>query len=237
MAKKWTEEEIRFITDNIDNFSIEQLASKLDRSVASVKDVIYRKLNLKRTTLTKKVKIGNKYGSLTIISMPNRSQHVMCSCACGDKSLVYLYHLINGSVTSCGCHSFILNNRVQGANTIKSFYREYKSNARNRDIQFDLTLQQFIEIIRNNCKYCGAVPSPKSLYLKSNGEQKRNYGNVAIQKSIANINGVDRIDSSKGYSTDNCVACCSDCNEMKMDRTLSEFINKIKSILNHLGET
>ena len=46
--------------------------------------------------------------------------------------------------------------------------------------------------------------------------------------SPVRINGIDRINSDKGYTIDNCVPCCAQCNHMKLDYTTEEFLTKIK---------
>ena len=47
-------------------------------------------------------------------------------------------------------------------------------------------------------------------------------------------NGIDRVDSSKGYLPNNVVACCTTCNRMKLDHSRNEFITHLKSIIAHL---
>ena len=41
-------------------------------------------------------------------------------------------------------------------------------------------------------------------------------------------NGIDRIDSSKDYSSDNCVSCCKICNRAKNDMSVNEFMTWIR---------
>ncbi len=41
-----------------------------------------------------------------------------------------------------------------------------------------------------------------------------------------NVNGIDRVDSNRGYTKENTVPCCSVCNRMKMDSTLDSFIER-----------
>ena len=48
------------------------------------------------------------------------------------------------------------------------------------------------------------------------------------------VNGIDRKDSTKGYSIDNCVPCCPMCNKMKQTFTEEEFLNQIAKIYNKL---
>jgi len=51
------------------------------------------------------------------------------------------------------------------------------------------------------------------------------------EKKLKNyINGLDRVDSSKGYIKDNVVTCCENCNRAKLDLTQQEFFAMIKSI-------
>ena len=49
--------------------------------------------------------------------------------------------------------------------------------------------------------------------------------------------GIDRLDNSKNYTTENCVPCCGCCNRMKMDLTLPFFIEQIKRIYNNHKES
>lgn len=50
-------------------------------------------------------------------------------------------------------------------------------------------------------------------------------------------NGIDRIDSSHGYTKDNIVTCCKICNKMKMDMSLDNFIEQIYKIKEHYINT
>ena len=43
-------------------------------------------------------------------------------------------------------------------------------------------------------------------------------------------NGIDRLDSTEGYTTDNCVSCCTTCNWMKKKMPLEKFLQKVKEI-------
>lgn len=43
-------------------------------------------------------------------------------------------------------------------------------------------------------------------------------------------NGIDRINSNKGYEKDNCVSCCPICNRMKLDLSLEDFYAHIEKI-------
>jgi len=91
-------------------------------------------------------------------------------------------------------------------------YKVYQSNARVKDRDFNLTEDEFIEISKLPCVYCGKYSDTY------NGDP---------------FSGVDRVDSNLGYSIDNCVPCCATCNRMKLDLNVDDWIDKMKQIINH----
>lgn len=102
-----------------------------------------------------------------------------------------------------------------------SLLSSYKGMAKNRNISFALTKEEFSNICSQNCYYCGQVP------IETVSSKSRNRTNTPYKH-----NGVDRVDSSKGYILSNVVSCCGMCNLMKNHFNLSDFLNKIKEIYN-----
>lgn len=100
---------------------------------------------------------------------------------------------------------------------------EYKDGAKARNIEWNLSNDDFVNLVTSNCIYCGDKPSFRKKHLK--------HYKVNIP-----VTGIDRIDSTKGYSIDNCVPCCSMCNKMKLNYSTSQFINKIKQIYSYYVE-
>jgi hypothetical protein len=98
-------------------------------------------------------------------------------------------------------------------------YCYYRSGARQRKHEWNLTESEFKSLISKNCHYCNEPPSERKT--------------VAYKDDVACVNGIDRIDSKKGYSIDNCVTCCTQCNRMKNTFSHNDFINKISQIYNH----
>jgi len=94
-----------------------------------------------------------------------------------------------------------LNNKLFIAST-SSDYTKYKYYSKKRGIIFNLDKTYFDKLLKDKCNYCG------------------------LDKS----NGVDRINSSKSYSIDNCVSCCRTCNFMKLDFSQDQFIEKCLAI-------
>lgn len=93
----------------------------------------------------------------------------------------------------------------------------YKRRAAKKNLEFNLTGEQFLKLITSNCFYCG----------KSYLEETR----ICNGRKVRMLT-VDRIDPSKGYVIDNCVPACKQCNTIKMDYTITEFLSKIKQIYN-----
>lgn len=87
---------------------------------------------------------------------------------------------------------------------------------------FELTLEEFSKLIHSDCAYCGTPPTSDNIWNKS-GKRK-------CDENLIYVNGIDRIDSDKGYTVDNCVPCCPMCNRMKLDFTLDSFYKQIEKI-------
>lgn len=104
-------------------------------------------------------------------------------------------------------------------NSIEYYYNNYKSGATRYNRVWELTLQQFEELVVKECTYCG------------------NTGDNYIgNKSVTNFKtycGIDRIDNKIGYTKENCTTCCKYCNWMKRDMNVKEFLDRCKLICNN----
>lgn len=109
---------------------------------------------------------------------------------------------------------------------IYTYYKNKIENDNNRPgakyKTFELNLQEYSNLIHSDCYYCGAKPTDDNIWNKS-GKRKCDTETIFI-------NGVDRIDSDKGYTIDNCVPCCPTCNRIKSDLPQDVFYNQIKKI-------
>jgi len=74
---------------------------------------------------------------------------------------------------------------------INSMYRDYIAGAKDRNLEFKLTNDEFLKLIKSNCYYCGDGPE-----LRTKTSTKGHLYQIVV-------NGIDRVDSSKGYTTDN----------------------------------
>lgn len=123
------------------------------------------------------------------------------------------------------------NSRISGMASYNKKFRQCKENAIRRQIKFELSFEQWKELVCKNCLYCGIEPSLWNMYMDKDG-QKRS-GSVTKDGAIkANIyiNGVDRADNSVGYVLGNCVPCCRTCNVMKMTLSQKQFLEHIRKI-------
>jgi hypothetical protein len=104
----------------------------------------------------------------------------------------------------------------------KNHYYMLKSRKIAKEKGFDITLEQFVNISKQNCFYCNDSPTPTK-------------GHRPWSEQIF-TNGLDRIDSSLGYLYNNVVACCKFCNFAKLDKTEEEFYSWIKRLVKHQSQ-
>lgn len=88
-------------------------------------------------------------------------------------------------------------------------FGKYGRNAKLRGYTFTLLLEEFVDLIKQPCFYCGDEGKP--------------------------YNGIDRKNNSIGYEIENSVACCTMCNKMKRSFPFDEFIEKCIKIAKKIG--
>jgi hypothetical protein len=91
-------------------------------------------------------------------------------------------------------------------------YNSYKHRADKKKLDFSLTKDEFFNITKMNCYYCG------------------------IENKYDHKNGIDRKDNNIGYTLSNCVSSCGECNCMKKYLTDIEFIEQCKKISNYKND-
>ena len=170
--------------------------------------------------------IGHKFNMLTVIDgFHNKEKSQMlwiCKCDCGSNKKVITRgaDLKNGKTKSCSCLK--ANRLPYGENAFNRLYDTYKRRALQKGLPFELSKEEFKKITSDNCFYCGISPKQEAIPT-----YKRNFGNYIY-------NGIDRIDSSKGYKSDNIVPCCGQCNVAKNNYSKDEFLSWVKKIYENL---
>lgn len=177
----------------------------------------------------KEIPVGTKFGDLTVVSPPHRhttgkTTRAMftCICKCGRETKITGSQLRGGKRVRCTHCAY--RERPQSTIKLSNLERMFNlsiiSRCKRTKIKNLLTIEQYAAIISKDCYYCGEPPKLISHLAKNK---------IALREDFI-ANGIDRIDSSKDYTVDNCVACCKQCNTMKMSYTQEEFLNKIKII-------
>ena len=90
--------------------------------------------------------------------------------------------------------------------SLRSRFNEARRLAHRRRIAFELSVPAFRRLTQGNCCYCGAA-------TRAGRHQ-----------------GIDRVDSARGYHTRNCRPCCGPCNYMKHTMDLSDFLARCRAI-------
>lgn len=174
---------------------------------------------------------GKRFNRLFVINRAESNKHGHtkwnCQCDCGTKVIAYASDLKRGGRPSCGCLKSEKLSEFRkldpGMAGFNQLFGQYKKSAKERNIAFILTINEFKALIDKSCHYCGAGPSLK-VYNDNRMLQRNVNGNFIYT-------GVDRIDSSKGYHIDNCVTCCKTCNFAKNNMSYAEFIEYLDRLV------
>lgn len=160
-----------------------------------------------------------KYHMLTLIKFSHNKkrgpQFWHCKCDCGKELICNLTNVKRGNTKSCGC----LKNQKRRENSpmwrgfgeisASKFY-EYKKNAKRRNLEFNLSIEEAWE-----------------QYLKQNGRCSLTNLPLRFQETVDDTNStasLDRIDSTKGYNVNNIQWVYKEINYMKSDLPTKEFI-------------
>ena len=173
---------------------------------------------------------GQRFYNLTVIKFSHREPYphgcigfkYLCICDCGKKKIINKRSLLDGSTRSCG---FYRNKRVcetkrlkYGDASLNHLLGNKRGNAKRRNLEWKLTKEYFYLLSKSPCYYCGTKP----FYITN--EHKSFYFGATKH------NGIDRINSDKGYIKGNVVPCCLNCNHAKGTLSTKEFLTHIKKI-------
>jgi len=181
-------------------------------------------------------RVGQFFGKLEIKEvLPSKGSgsHVSLKCMCHYCNTEKVMSAVNiKRRNSCGCQQ---NNSVEwkriGPKTMpwqlpegeaarRDLEHQYKKGALKRNLEYNLTSEEFNKFVTGICDYCG-----DSLTNVKKGQGKSS-GNFLYT-------GIDRIDSSKGYTKENSVSCCWTCNNMKHTTNKEDFLSHIEKIFKY----
>lgn len=107
---------------------------------------------------------------------------------------------------------------------LRGLYCRYRYLAKKKNKCFRLSLAQFKALTSSACTYCEC--EPKQI---SPGSHSRDYASTKTHGNYK-FNGIDRKNSNKGYTKENCVPCCKWCNSAKNVMTEKEFSQHIQKL-------
>lgn len=142
-----------------------------------------------------------------------------CLCHCGQEFNLTTKQFNRGQ-KSCGC---LKTTKGKSKYTDKQaiarkVFSHYKVGAIRRNLEWNLNIEEFENLIYSNCYYCGIIPSRSCKnYLKNCKEVL--------------VNGIDRKDSNSGYYIMNCITCCKNCNYAKGNSCMEEFETWIQNLV------
>lgn len=184
-----------------------------------------------RMKARQRVQSGQVHGYLTVLQKNGKNRHGQiywdCLCKCGITKKILASSLIIGRTKSCGCYNkqmLSLSNRKPVSETFWSEYCDsYKSGAKSRGYEWELTLEHVMYLATQNCHYCGIPPTPncnaRNAYIAKCRKSGTQSDPEFAESKVFDTNGIDRMYNNIGYTLMNCVPCCSTCNYAKRDMT------------------
>lgn len=171
-------------------------------------------------------KIGNF--ELLRTELVGKNKVWVCKCTCGNEKVFWKYSSITKQDT-CGCGTDAVGLTAKQRRSVNSRMQGYKNGAKKRGFVWELTYEDFVKITQQNCFYCGSDAKEWDCITNAPSLQK-DSPNVNPQDYKIKFSGVDRLNSSEGYTLDNCVPCCTYCNRAKSDLNLSEFKDHVRKM-------
>lgn len=177
-----------------------------------------------------KDRTGERYGRLIVLEYygkDKRGKHLWrCKCDCGNEKVVVADNLSSGKSNSCGClkREFLARKGNQfGLFTDRriAVFRVQYSHIKRRHKKFIGEIFSFDDFVKKSespCYYCGMEWS-RELQDRRNETIKDGL----ISDTVVRCNGIDRIDSNIGYTSENTVSCCKYCNTAKNTMTQEQF--------------
>lgn len=235
----FSKEEIQFLKDNFENKTHRQLANEMNRKVSSIQAKCLE-LGLRNYSMEPLDIVGKTFGRLYVDSRFNPKEYTKrvmfkCICSCGNIKIVRKESLKKGTTTSCGCYQAEMScykNRLSfDEMALRNLERHYSGGAKKRDIQYFLSTDFFRQIIKLDCHYCGAPPRliEWDRIVKRVGYERHDRHDIFA-------NGIDRKDNTKGYTEENVVPSCPDCNYAKRTLTYEYFISYINRIASFISK-
>lgn len=208
-----------------EGLTYQKIADMLEiKNLTTVSDICEEAGLPKRNVSKHNYSIGQRFHNFIIVNVAadkisdetgDKYRRWQCQCDCGRLFLITTKQIHRGQ-KSCGCLSILSKFHEREPKYVIGGARlnQYVNGARKRNLVWELSKEQFFNLLFANCYYCGTEPLT---LVKKNKHQYM-------------VNGIDRMNNNVGYTNDNSVSCCIFCNRAKNNSTLEEFMLWIKNI-------
>lgn len=169
---------------------------------------------------------GLRFGDSELLRFDE--DYAVFKCKCGDTFQKLKYKPYSEAMKNMMCSACRHKNRVQPHQAERQIFRRVASDAKNRNLSFDISLEWFIIAIHIPCHYCGSADANSAL-VTLHDESGKPY------RIPYRYNGIDRMDNSIGYVEDNCLPCCFICNRAKRDMGYFEFEEYLINVARQWG--
>jgi len=166
---------------------------------------------------------GRKFNQLTAIEWAGHAKANggaqkrtwLFRCDCGRQKVLRAEHVTRGHIKSCGC---LKRSREPNQGPMATAYQVFKSGTKGNYADGDLTFEDFLELSRQDCFWCGCPPST----TRQNRNKKPG--------SAFTYNGLDRINHNLPHDRLNVLPACWTCNERRSNTPIGEWMNWIQAI-------
>jgi len=193
---------------------------------------------------------GKRFGRLLVVKKADqgdcKNSKWLCICDCGVETVKVGRAMVCGDTQSCGCYgkeqlikSIQRSKRKPGEEKhLHQWWYQINDKAKRRGIDIAIEKDIAIKIAKQECFYCGAPPARYNRYIENRkarcGRRQETYYPESCENDAPYIHGLDRVDSSKGYTEENVVPCCGSCNQLKWDRPIKDFYEHLKKVIHHI---
>lgn len=163
------------------------------------------------------------------ISTKKKERYWNIECHCGNTFRLNTYEIFKSNQKSCGCifksktYKLSHPNRKGYKDISGIIWSKMKRDAKSRDIQFDLNIEDLWELLESQNRKCKLSGISIGFGLEDGVNSKKN--------TTASL---DRIDSKKGYTIDNVQWVHKRINMMKQSLSDDDFIFFCKAVANNV---
>ena len=170
---------------------------------------------------------GKKFGWLEVLKRDGKDDRGAlweCKCKCGKITKMPTWKLKRARADfNCGCYMFGKRPGTAEMAIRSHAYNHFMHQARSRHLDVGISIDEYLKMADSPCHYCGEVAGCVTRSLRRKGWENLEYRH----------NGIDRLDSSRGYIPGNIVPCCGICNRYKYMGSTAEFIAHCRKVVAH----